>query len=115
MFCMNTTSSVPKSVLSYDVDEDLTSVWFSVITQSCSPNKETDSRRRVKLFILFLRRGDYIYKKNCISPQQNYHLPYTKDVQESQQLSVSKSGIEEMQKLRNHNKQINKQTDRKEE
>ena len=44
---------MPKSVLCYDVDKDLTSFWNSVFTQSCSPNKETDSRRRVKHFILF--------------------------------------------------------------
>ena len=48
MCCMNRTSSMPKSVLCYDVDKDLTSFWNSVFTQSCSPNKETDSRRRVK-------------------------------------------------------------------
>ena len=42
MFCMNRTSSMPKSVICYDVDKDLTSFWNSVFTQSCSPNKEQD-------------------------------------------------------------------------
>jgi hypothetical protein len=40
---------------------------------------------------------------------QNFPVLHTRNVQESQQLSVSKSGIEEMQKLNNHNKQTNKQ------
>ena len=46
MFCMNRTTSMPKSVLRCDVDKDLTSVWYSVFTQSCFPNKETDRQRR---------------------------------------------------------------------
>ena len=37
MFWWNRTTSMPKSVLSYDVDRDLTSVWYSVFTQSCFP------------------------------------------------------------------------------
>ena len=31
------TTSVPISVLCYDLDKDLTSVWYSVFTQSCFP------------------------------------------------------------------------------
>ena len=31
------TSRVPKSGLRYDVDKDLTSVWYSVFSQSCFP------------------------------------------------------------------------------
>ena len=38
---------VPKSVLRYDVDKDLTAVWYSVFFQSCFPNKKNDSRWRV--------------------------------------------------------------------
>ena len=53
------TTSVPKSVLRYDVDKDLTSVWYSVFIQSCFPNKKNDSRWRVKQFIFeFIKRGD---------------------------------------------------------
>ena len=32
MFCMNRTTSEPKSVLHYDVDKDLNSVWYPVFT-----------------------------------------------------------------------------------
>ena len=45
---------MPKSVLRYDVDKDLTWVWYSVITQSYFPNKTTDRPRRVKYLILSL-------------------------------------------------------------
>ena len=48
MFCMNRTTSIPKSVLHNDVDKDLTMVWHSDLTQSCFPNKKTDIRSRVK-------------------------------------------------------------------
>ena len=48
---MNRTTSAPKSVLRYDVDKDLTFVWYSIFTQSCFPNKKTGRRRRVKQFI----------------------------------------------------------------
>ena len=41
---------MPKSVLRYDVDKDLTSIWYSVFTLSCFPNKKTDRRRRAKQF-----------------------------------------------------------------
>ena len=34
---MNRTSRVPKSVLRFDVDKDLTSVWYSACSQSCFP------------------------------------------------------------------------------
>ena len=43
-FVLNRTTSLPKSVLRYDVDKDLTSVWNSVFSQSCFPHKETDSK-----------------------------------------------------------------------
>ena len=49
---INRTTSMPKSVLHYDVDKDLTLVWSSVFTKSCFPNKGTDRQRRVKPFIL---------------------------------------------------------------
>ena len=39
VFWLNKTTSMPKSVLHYDVDKDLTSVWNSVFTQSCYQNK----------------------------------------------------------------------------
>ena len=52
MFCVNRTTSMPKFVLHYDVDKDLTLVWYSVFTQSCFPNKETYRQRRVNQFIL---------------------------------------------------------------
>ena len=38
MFWLNRTTSMPKSVLCYDVDDDLTLVWNSLFTQSCFPN-----------------------------------------------------------------------------
>ena len=45
---------MPKSVLRYDVDNDLTSVWYFVFTLSCFPNKKTNRRRRVKQCIFSL-------------------------------------------------------------
>ena len=39
---MNRTTSVPKSVLRYDVNKVRTFVWYSVFTQSGFPNKKTD-------------------------------------------------------------------------
>ena len=50
---MNKTTRVPKSVFHDDVDKDLTSVYYSVFTQSCFPNKNTNRQRRAKQFILF--------------------------------------------------------------
>ena len=46
---------MPNSVIRNDVDKDLTSVWYSVLTQSCFPNKEADRQKRVKQLILWGR------------------------------------------------------------
>ena len=63
MFWLNRTNSMPKSVLCYDVDNDLTLVWNSVLTQSCFPNKKTERRKRVK----------YLYTTKTINDQSHFH------------------------------------------
>ena len=39
VLAMNRTTSMPMSVLRYDVDKDLTSIWYSVFAKSCFPNE----------------------------------------------------------------------------
>ena len=71
VFWQNKTTSAPKSVLCYDIDEDLTLVWNSVFTQSCSQNKETDSQRRTLSPSLHF----IIFKKPYFIPPHFYHTP----------------------------------------
>ena len=45
---MKRTTSAPKSVLCYDVDKDLTSVWYSVFTKSAAPNLVSQIKRLIE-------------------------------------------------------------------
>ena len=57
---MNKTTSMPKSVLRYDVDKDLISVCYSVFTQSCFPNKRLIDEGELNRFLTSFRgkRGE---------------------------------------------------------
>ena len=69
---MNRTSRVPKSVLRYVLDKGPYFDLETVFIQSCFPNKETDSRRRVKQFISFVDKDSLPWDRIKNQPFMTY-------------------------------------------